>query len=239
MSCFESEIWMNFLKKSKEKFDDSNIKITNTHDKEIILIEPKDDTIMCEYVIKNAMYFLHEDWNLTIMHGKKNEQHFKNITKNLGDVKLINLNIDTFRPFPYAYNKFLTSEKFHNLIEKNIFLIIQLDVLILKKIPDMFFQYSYVGAPWKRNWGVPCGNGGFSLRNKTDMLKIIKKYKWEGRHEDVWFSKKCVLLNLNICPKKIASLFSSETIFNENSCGLHKPRFGLDKLKLIIDKVKW
>ena len=80
--AYKSKTWMDFLKKSKEMFDNSNIKITDNHDKEIILIEPIDSSIMCEYVIKNAMYFLYDGWNLTIMHGIKNKKHFQNITKN-------------------------------------------------------------------------------------------------------------------------------------------------------------
>tara|TARA_B110000046_G_C13025509_1_gene413783 strand:+ start:3247 stop:3963 length:717 start_codon:yes stop_codon:yes gene_type:complete len=237
--AYKSKTWMEFLKKSKEMFDNSNIKITDNHDKEIIFIEPIDTTIMCEYVIKNAMYFLHDGWNLTIMHGMKNEKHFQDITKNLGKIKLINLGNDGFYPHPFEYNNFLISKKSYDMIEKDIFVIIQLDVIILKKIPDLYLNYSYVGAPWAINYGVSCGNGGFSLRNKKDMLKIIDKFNWRGENEDRWFSIGCKLLNLNLCPKDLASLFSSETIFNIDSCGIHKPHFGEDKLKLMFNNVKW
>ena len=221
-------------------FDSKNIKITDNHNKEVILIEPINNTIMCEYVIKNAMYFLHKDWNLTIMHGNKNEKHFQEITKNLGNVKLINLGNDGFFPHPFGYNQFCTSKKFHDMIEKDIFLIIHLDVLIFKKIPDLYLNYSYVGAPWVKDYGVPCGNGGFSLRNKKDMLKIIDTFKWDRNYyEDIWIARKCKELKLNLCPKDIASLFSSETIFNKDSCGVHKPHFSKEKLKLMIENVKW
>ena len=47
---------------------------------------------------------------------------FENLVKDLGNIKLINLNIDNFVPFPYAYNKFLTNKNFYNLIRKgNLF----------------------------------------------------------------------------------------------------------------------
>jgi hypothetical protein len=237
--CYKSNTWMNFLITSKKNFDEKNIKLTNNHNKEVILIEPVDKSIMCEYVIKNVMYFLHNDWNLTILHGNKNKEYFENMTRNIGTVKLINLNIDNFAPFPREYNKFLTSKNFYSLIENEIFMIIQLDVLLFKKVPDTFLKYSYVGAPWKNGYGVPCGNGGLSIRNKSDMLKILNKFTWNNEYEDIWFCKKAMLLNLNICPKKQAELFSSETIFNENSCGVHKPHFNENSLKIMINKVIW
>lgn len=238
-SKYKNKTYMDILKRSKVLFDIFNIKIKNTNDKEVVLIEPMDNSNMCEYVIKNAMYFLHDNWNLTILHGNKNKNHFESITKDLGKVKLINLNHDGFPNHPYGYNEFLTSEKFHNMIEKDVFLIIQLDVLILKKIPDFYLKYSYVGAPWPHWPEIPCGNGGFSLRNKSDMLKIIRLCKWNGEPEDLWFSKMCIKLRLNICPRNYASLFSSEWIFNIESCGVHDPMFSEDKLILMAKNIKW
>lgn len=241
MTCYKSETWMNYLITSKEMFDKKNIKISRNHDKEVILIEPVNDTIMCECVIKNVMYFLHKDWNLTILHGNNNKDFFENLIKNLGNIRLINLNIDNFTPFPNAYNKFLTSKSFYNLIEKDTFLIIQLDVLLFKRIPEKFLKYSYVGAPWKNNiYNVPCGNGGLSIRKKRDMLKILDHFTWNNNgNEDVWFCKKAKILNINLCPSEEAELFSSETIFNKNSCGIHKPFFDENCLKLMVKNVVW
>lgn len=242
--CYKSQSWMDYLIKSKEMFDKKKIKITNTNDKEVILIEPIDKSIMCEYVIKNVMYFLHKDWNLTIMHGNTNKDFFENLVKELGNIKLINLNIDNFTPFPYAYNKFLTNKNFYNLVEKETFLHIQLDVLLFKNIPEKFLKYTYVGAPWFDNrYNVPCGNGGLSIRKKKDMLTIIENFTWGGYNdrdnEDVWLCKKAKILNLNLCPSEEAQLFSSETIYNKNSCGTHKPWFNEDRLKIMIKNVVW
>ena len=188
VNTFKSKPWMNFLKKSKNKFDEKNIKITNNNDKEVILIESRTD-IMIEYVIKNAMYFLHKEWNLTIIHGNDNEDYLKLLVKDLGNIKLINYGIDNYTPT--KYNKLLTNKNFYNLIENEIFLIIQLDVLITKNIPKKYLQYSYIGAPWVYNYGVPCGNGGFSLRNKKDMLHILDKIPLINLNEDYYFSKQC------------------------------------------------
>ena len=241
--CYKSKTWMEILKKSKEMFDLKNIKLSNKHDKEVVLIEIIDDTDMCEYAIKNVMYFLHDDWKLTIIHGNKNEKHFQNITKDMGDVKLINLGIDNFTPFPKSYNKFMTSQDFLNKIESDVFIVTQIDVLLLKAIPEKYLKYSYVGAPWKINYGVPCGNGGFSLRNKNDMLKISKFIEEKGINssvnEDVLCAKLCVLLKMKIASKEEASFFSSETIFNKHSCAVHKPYFSEAELMQYLNTINW
>lgn len=240
--CYKSKTWMDYLKLSKKKFDEKNIKLIRKNNKEVILIEPRDKSEMCEYVIKNVMYFLHNDWNLTIFHGNLNKEHFEKIKKDLGDIKLVNLNVDNLKP-PKDYNKFLTSKKMYDLIESDIFMIIQLDVLLFKSIPDKFLTYSYVGAPWKeplaKKHGVDCGNGGLSIRNKKDMLKILNNFKWYNGNEDIWFCRNALSLNLNLCPKKEAELFSSETIFNKDSCGVHKPHFNENLLKIMVEQVKW
>lgn len=243
--CYKSKTWMEVLKKSKEMFDSKGIKISNKHDKEVVLIEIMDNSDMCEYAIKNVMYFLHNDWNLTIIHGNKNEECFKNITKDIGDVKLINLGIDSFNPFPKSYNKFMTSRYFLNLIESDIFLVTQIDVLLFKAIPEKFLKYSYIGAPWQNeiDFNLPCGNGGFSLRNKNDMLCVVK-YLEDKKidpiyNEDIVYGLICRLLKLNLAPKVEASFFSSEQIFNKHSCAVHKPTFSENKLSEYIECMNW
>jgi hypothetical protein len=236
---------MEILKKSKEMFDSKEIKISNKHDKEVVLIEIMDNSDMCEYVIKNVMYFLHNDWNLTIIHGNKNKECFRNITKNIGDVKLINLGIDSFTPFPKSYNKFMTSKDFLNLIESDIFLVTQIDVLLFKPISEKFLKYSYVGAPWQNeiDFGLPCGNGGFSLRNKNDMFSVVnyleKKKINPTLNEDIVCCLICRLLKLNLPTKVEASSFSSEQIFNRDSCAVHKPTFSESKLRHYIECINW
>jgi hypothetical protein len=64
-----------------------------------------------------------------------------------------------------------------------MFLVFQLDTLISdvyhSKIYD-FMQYDYVGAPlplhFELNLGTLVGNGGLSLRKKSKMLEVARKY---------------------------------------------------------------
>ena len=71
------------------------------------------------------------------------------------------------------------------------------------------------------------------------MLTVVRKLRPTIMNEDVWYSRACVALGLNIAPKDITSYFSSETIFNKDSCAVHKPHFGEDELRQFINNVKW
>ena len=95
------------------------------------------------------------------------------------------------------------------------------------KIND-FLQYDYVGAPWLRRKEV--GNGGFSIRRKSKMLEIIHKCPYETlisddidyQNEDVYFSLLCPSVSINKPSYEESQIFSSETIWNPKSFGLHK-----------------
>ena len=50
-------------------------------------------------------------------------------------------------------------------------LIHQEDSIIFRKIPDIYFNYDFVGAPF---FNKMIGNGGFSLRNKDKMIIFVK-----------------------------------------------------------------
>ena len=64
--------------------------------------------------------------------------------------------------------------------ENNNLLIVQTDAFIFDTDYTEFLEYSYVGAPWhshliNRNLtGLYCGNGGYSLRNIHDCLRILQ-----------------------------------------------------------------
>ena len=165
-----------------------------------------------------------------------------NIVKNINrDIKIIKTDFDNL--FPSEYNLFLSSEKFWNFLSGEKILIYQEDTIILKNNIDDFLEWDYIGAPWNKNQNdTPncVGNGGLSLRTKSIMLKIISKidiYKTKYNSstlqyiqnsrldcppEDVYFSKNIQELNIGrVANFESAYNFSSESIINENSFGLH------------------
>ncbi len=103
--AYQSKTWIDYLEFYKKKFDDNNIKINNIFNKSAVIVEPR-ITNLLELVIKNFMWFLHDEWNLIVFHGTENEVYIKDIVKNIGNVTLINLNV-----------KNLTIDDYNNLLK--------------------------------------------------------------------------------------------------------------------------
>jgi hypothetical protein len=169
---------------------------------------------------------------LYIIHGTENEQFIKDIVYDWKNVKLIKLPFSNL--LRSEYNQVLTKPSFYELFQTEFILIFQLDTLIRKRIPDRFFNYKYVGAPWK---GYPndypdnpelklgnklVGNGGFSLRNVKRMIQICTSYTRHDTsklNEDVFISN---LLEEDEVPNvDIAKQFSVEWIYDRDPVGLH------------------
>lgn len=171
--------------------------------------------------------------SLYIIHGNSNEDFVKDIIKDWSNVRTIkydydNINID-------IYNEIMTSTEFYDHFETEFVLIFQTDTLIRKQIPEKFFEYKYVGAPWK---GYPndfpdnpsvlignklVGNGGFSLRNVQKMKDICSKHLYKDSkrkiNEDVYITN---FLNISDIPRvDIAKQFSVEWVYYDDPVGLH------------------
>jgi hypothetical protein len=136
-----------------------------------------------------------------------------------------------------------------------MFLIFQTDSIILKenkeKIYD-YLEYDYVGAPWPFI-NNEIGNGGFSLRRKSKMLEIIEKcpyinidinfinhdiIKKDYDNEDVYFSLLCPIVNVKKPTYEDALIFSSESIWNDKSFGIHKVWSGVNIDKINNEDIK-
>lgn len=153
------------------------------------------------FIIRRHMYYL-PGWDL----------------EHLSDVKIQN-NFD--------YNALLTSKDFWSYFnDKGYFeiLIFQHDSAILRKGIEEFSGYSYVGSPWRADlpWNRTDragGNGGISLRNVKDHLKLTKKYEWKPElgNEDGWFTH-----NLpNVAPYEVCRKFGVETEFALGAMCIH------------------
>ena len=197
-----------------------------------LIIEPRKHNAL-KLVLSNFNQNLNEDWKFLIYHGNSNKQLIEEITKNNKmdhRCKMISLNIDNLSID--GYNKLFYTEYFYSNIDTEYFLVFQTDTLISNKYKDniyKFLDYDYVGAPWKLINKV--GNGGLSLRKKSKMLEMLKKGGYiknngEVHYEDRFFTNTCgndIGIKLNIPTIEQAKNFSVETIFSNNSFGLHKP----------------
>lgn len=120
------------------------------------------------------------------------------------------------------YNKIMTSREFWEAVPFDKVLIFQHDSGLLRYGIEEFFNYDYVGAPWK--FQEHGGNGGLSFRSKKAMLDIIDAWPYRGMadgYEDVYFSNKLRDYGYNLAPREVCKRFSVETIFELGTLGYH------------------
>ena len=197
-----------------------------------------------EFLIRNAILKLGQKWSHTIICGNLNYTLIENICKTISsNINIIKINVDNMTQSEYS--EFLTTHEFWYLLKGEKILIYQEDSIIFKNNIQDFLEYDFVGAPFiKSSDDTPncVGNGGLSLRSKSKMIDVIskfspKEYKYnnstieymnhvnmEFPPEDVYFSKCMQEQFIGIVANwDVAYNFSSESVFNQNSFGSHKP----------------
>lgn len=120
------------------------------------------------------------------------------------------------------YNYMLTSFAFWQVFKTSHVLIIHTDSEILRPGLEEFYEYDYVGAPWK--FQLHGGNGGFSWRNVDVMKSIIKSHPYDIRkhgNEDLYFCNVMNKFNMNLAPREVCENFSCESIYRLNTFGAH------------------
>jgi hypothetical protein len=162
-------------------------------------------------IIRNHLDMLPDDFELVVFCGDRNLNLFDEFDCYKYIVSIRSL---------HDYNMLLTSAWYWEKLQQyDKVLIFQPDSKILKKGIDEFYQWDYVGAPWKFQQNG--GNGGFSLRNPKVMYEIVKSVNYTGMpYEDVWFSNNMNRFG-NLAPRDVCKKFSCETIFELGTLGYH------------------
>tara|TARA_Y100000768_G_scaffold330457_1_gene269150 strand:- start:2482 stop:3546 length:1065 start_codon:yes stop_codon:yes gene_type:complete len=228
---------------------DINLPVFNTGGKLIIaLFEWR--TIEAMKWVLNAVLKVYnsEEIGLAIVHGTKNEIFVKENFGHWKNVLLINTGDENHNHDSYS-NRLITPEIWENFINWSHVLVYQWDALILRKIPDIYFKYDFIGSPNNQKKGR-AGNGGFSLRNVKSMIKVcepyrnknIEDFKCPHKYEDGFFChQKLVFPNhKNKDELSLHREFSVETIYIENPVGLHKVYhwIGDDNFEKIISNIE-
>ena len=183
-----------------------------------------------DYVI-NALLRVYNanEIGFSIVHGEKNKEYVKKY-ENWKNIKLINTGDHNLTRETYSV-MLKTPQFWENFMNWSHVLIYQTDALILRKIDNKYFDYDYVGAPWRALNGwckYNGGNGGFSLRNINKMIEACEKYRNESKNdipnsnEDGYFCR-CDCLNFIDPPQTEFHLsFAMETIYSNKPIGVHK-----------------
>jgi hypothetical protein len=133
-------------------------------------------------------------------------------------------------PKSIDYSNILKDKEFWKDIEYEHILVFQHDSFVLRKGIEEFLQYDYIGAPWYWAYGdyrdkrykdlkdfKKGGNGGFSLRKKSAMMKLIEQNPRDYEYEDMFFSN-ALSEDIELDIKK---RFAVESIFYDDPLGVH------------------
>ena len=216
-----------------------DIKLNNK--KEAVLIEYRCFPHL-EFLIRNIINKLGDEWSYTVICGNLNYNFMIDMCGKIShNIKIIRTKYDNLNQS--TYSDFLSSLEFWNLIFGEKILLYQEDSIIFKSNINDFINWDYIGAPWpiEQNDNFKCvGNGGFSLRTKQCMIDVINKISIKDTKfnsdtinymnscnmvigpEDVYFSLNMINYNIGkVADWNVASLFSTERIYNQNSLGGH------------------
>jgi hypothetical protein len=191
-----------------------------------------------EFLIKN-MILQFPYWSHTVVCGVLNESLISSWNLNINIIKLPIQNLT-----PSSYSSLLLTPHFWKQFKGEHLLIYQEDSMIFHNKIQPFLMYDYVGAPWpvhQNDNKVGVGNGGFSLRKKSAMLKCLEtvhpsQLKLEKSTldyikttnstcvpEDVYFSKTLIDYGIgSVAPRNVALEFSQETQQSEHPLGGHQ-----------------
>ena len=191
----------------------------------LLIVEPRSHEWLKAVLYNMAHIYGGLDVPLYIVHGAENKEFIDNIVGDWSNIVFLELPVDNLSKDEYS--TLLTSEQFWSYIKTEFVLVFQTDTFIRKKIPEVYYYFDMVSAPWP--WSpIGCnnrqvGNGGFSLRKVKTMLNICNKYTYNKENdiaEDVFFCKYVPIDR--VPPVKLASQFSVEHIYNTNPVGLHQ-----------------
>ncbi len=197
-----------------------------------------------EFLIRNTIIKLGHQWNHTVVCGETNYNFIKSmcnkICRNVSSkIKIVKLNYNNINRDEYC--SILRTTNFWNNFIGEYILLYQEDSILFHGNIQPFLKYDYIGAPWFKKQddnSNHVGNGGFSLRRKTAMIRVIKENKSIkiGSHtknymkttklncvpEDVYFSKCLIDYKLGlVADYDVALNFSQETIKGNNPLGGH------------------
>ena len=150
-------------------------------------------------------------------------------------------------PRDINYSTILKDIEFWKDIEYEHVLVFQHDSFMLRSGIEEFLHYDYIGAPWYWSYGdhkdkrykdlkdfKQGGNGGFSLRKRSAMMKIISSNPPDYEYEDMYFSN---ALSSDI-PVETKQRFAVESMFHPDPLGVHQIHRYLksDEIKKILFK---
>lgn len=200
-----------------------------TRDRVIVIVEPRSRHEMLEAVVRNAVWSTVGEWNVHIF------THDIDYVRSLFpgcSLRLTAMEDDSISTQEYS-ELFLSQEFWEAIPEENI-LIIQTDVIMLRKahILESFMGFAYSGANYYNPGHCPVSGagvqGGFSLRKKGCMLRCLHEVQdYKNLPEDVFFTFACLRLGLPLPPVGMRRVFAIECEYFDMPLAIHAYNRGL------------
>ena len=196
-----------------------------------------------ECLIRNTILKTPDNWNHSVVCTRLNFKSINQLCKRIHkDIKVIQVGIPNFTQ--NTYNDMLLSTWFWNKIDSENILIYQQDSFLFREGIEEFYEYDYIGAPWlphQTDNQLGVGNGGFSFRKKSKMLKCLdtinpkklqlssdtlnymRNCNLHNPPEDVYYSKAIIDYDLgNVANREVANQFAEERVASVNPLGGHQ-----------------
>ncbi|MBI1312743.1 hypothetical protein GC176_15730 [bacterium] len=171
-------------------------------------------------VVANHLYFAPPEFGLTVFCGEDSRGWMRDVLAAFENIH--------FETLPYALdcyeaiNRFMLSRDFYDRIPYEKCLVFQHDTLLCRPMDESFFEFDYIGAPWKApEPGDPSvGNGGLSWRNIQACSAVLPTgptLDWE----DVHLGRRLPLAGWKVAPVAVAQTFSVEQVYYPTPFGVH------------------
>ena len=226
-------------------------------ERSIVLMEPRLHPYL-EYVLRITLYFVGEGWGLEIFAGPDNWDYLKKLTKEWGAVQFHDLGTENLSTV--HYNSLKKNADTWRCLQAETLLWIELDCLLCRSGIENYYEWDYVGAPWRADMATSpncrVGNGGLSLRSRSAMLRISEEVNTNPvpnpspsviNFEDLYFCINMQLCNqqkpgtFKIPDVELASQFSVESIYSPSPVGLHKiwEYLSPKKVELLLSNINY
>jgi len=228
----------------------------------VLIIEPRMSTLLPKIINEYYNILGSKNWNWVFYCGNGNKEYWESVFNN-SVVEVRELVVDNFEK-PCEYSDFCKTRGLWESLYGKYVLTIQLDTWPMNIKPytiDYFIgmNKSFIGSNMNYKWyeiereGISSQhynyNGGLSIRNRMDMIKIIDMFppmktmdytqddklsiRMETDAEDVYFVIGCYRLGLDIGDDDECSHFSVQYIMKDSFFGIHQPD---ESIKVEINK---
>ncbi|TPX53181.1 hypothetical protein PhCBS80983_g06354 [Powellomyces hirtus] len=191
-------------------------------------------------ILLHYMATVPEDWPFHLMHSAENNHLLTQSTAlqkyiKSGKLKTQQLPAEIQLRNGGDVSEFLTRRWVWNQLHQHAehIFFFQLDAMICSNSDqsiDSFLIYDWIGAPWPHLPAIRGGNGGFSMRRKSRLLRCLDKQTWtRGQSpEDVWYSE-CLATfpDARMPTFEEGKLWAIEGSESDRYIGIHKPFAGV------------